>query len=230
MSIGGKATFVGIEGSSAFFQVQYNPREFTVQKSVTWEEAQEQGQSTNQIQFQKGAPMTASFELMFDTSNLPTPLNVQLVWVGPLLQLTEATEEAVGGEQKNLGKKRPPILCFTWGTFVMKCVIESVDTTYLMFAPTGEAIRAKCQVKLKEWKGANEEASAASAFIGTAINVVATIAGLGSNSGRVVLVKGGETLSQVAAAHGTDARTLAVINGIVDPLADLTGMALAVPF
>jgi hypothetical protein len=44
------------------------------------------------------------------------------------------------------------------------------------------------------------------------------------------LVKGGETLSQVAAAHGTDARTLAVINGIVDPLADLTGMALAVPF
>jgi len=230
MSIGGKATFVGIEGSAAFFQVQYNPQNFSVSKEVTWEESQEQGQGTTKIQYQKGAPMTAKFDLIFDTSNLPTPLNVQLVWVMPLLQLTNATEAAVGGEQKNLGKKRPPILCFTWGTFVMNCVITSIQTEYTMFASTGEAIRAKCSVSLKEWK--TEDGffeSSAAAMLGTAINVVATVAGAASGGAtKVVLVKGGETLSQVAAAHGTDARTLAAKNGITDPMADLTGMQLRI--
>jgi len=146
-----KATFAGIEGSSAFFQVQYNPREFSVTKNVTWQEAETQGQSANPIQYQKGAPMTAQMELIFDTTADDPPGNVQKVWVDQLLSLTNASEQAVGGEQAQLGKKRPPALVFTWGTFSMKCVIESVNVSYLMFATTGEAVRAKCTVRLKEW-------------------------------------------------------------------------------
>ena len=76
MSSGGKASFIGIEGSSANFAVQYNPREFSVSKSVTWEEAETQGDSTQPIQYQKGAPMSATIATAATSvRTLPLPGN-----------------------------------------------------------------------------------------------------------------------------------------------------------
>lgn len=225
MSTGGKASFIGIEGSSANFVVQYNPREFSVSKSVTWEEAQTQGESSNPIQYQKGAPMSATMELIFDTTHNNS--NVQTTWVNGLLSLTNASEQAVGGEQKNLGKKRPPALCFTWGTFTMNCVIENVDVTYLMFASSGEAVRAKCTVKLKEWVTSDfAGGGGGSSLDQTRANLVSGSAGSAS---KVVEVVGGQTLSQLAASHGTTAQAIATMNNITDPLADLTGTKVAIP-
>jgi len=223
-----KATFAGIEGSSAFFQVQYNPREFSVTKNVTWQEAETQGQSANPIQYQKGAPMTAQMELIFDTTADDPPGNVQKVWVDQLLSLTNASEQAVGGEQAQLGKKRPPALVFTWGTFSMKCVIESVNVSYLMFATTGEAVRAKCTVRLKEWITEDFAGSGSSGTFGN--DKIDLVSGGGSSgSTRVVPVSGGQTVSQIAASYGADVRQVCEMNGIDDPLGDYTGMALAIP-
>jgi len=210
-----KAMFKSLD-DGVTFTVQYNPKEFRVEKSLTWEEAKTQGQSTNPIQFQKGAPMTASFDLVFDTTADTPPKNVQQVWVDALLALTNADVKPAQGEPEELKKQRPRSLLFTWGTFSMKCVIESVNVTYLMFASTGEAVRARCSVKLKEWQ-------------------TATFAGAGSSSTwdsekiKLVDVKGGQTVSQVASANGSDMRTVASANGITDPLADLTGQVLSIP-
>jgi hypothetical protein len=209
-----KASFYNLDTSAAAFDVQYNPKEFRVEKSLTWEEAKTQGKSTNPIQFQKGAPMTASFDLMFDTTM--DGANVQKVWVEKLLALTNANVEPAQGEPKELKKQRPPALKFTWGTFEMKCVIESVNVTYLMFTSEGTAVRARCSVKLKQWE-------------------LAEFAGSGSSSRasdakiKLVDVKGGQTLSQVAAAAGSDTRTVAAANGITDPMSDLTGQVLTIP-
>lgn len=209
-----KASFYNLDTGGTAFDVQYNPKEFRVEKSLTWEEAKTQGNSTNPIQFQKGAPMTASFDLMFDTTM--DGANVQKVWVDKLLSLTNANVKPAQGEPAELDKKRPPALKFTWGTFEMKCVIESVGVTYLMFASDGTAVRARCSVKLKQWE-------------------LADFAGGGSSSRasdakiKLVDVKGGQTLSQVAAAAGSDARTVAAANGITDPMSDLTGQVLSIP-
>jgi hypothetical protein len=43
------------------------------------------------------------------------------------------------------------------------------------------------------------------------------------------VASGGQTLSQLAAANGTDAQTLAAANGIIDLLEDITGKAIAIP-
>lgn len=207
-----KAVFQNLDGGSDF-TVQYNPREFTVEKSVTWEEAQTQGQSSNPIQFQKGSPMTASMELLFDTTADDPPGNVQKVWVDSLLSLTNANVTPTSGEAAELGKQRPPSLQFTWGTFTMKCVIESVNVTYLMFAAEGHAVRARCTVKLKEWQ-------------------VEEIYGSGSSStwssAKLVLVEGGQTVSQVASSYNTDARQVMQDNGITDGMSDITGQTLVV--
>lgn len=209
---GGKATFKSLDDGKTF-SVQYNPREFTVDKALTWEEAKTQGQSSNPLQFQKGAPMTASMELYFDTTGDDPPANVQKVWVDQLLSLTNADVPPAQGEPAELSKKRPRAFQFTWGTFTMKCVIESINVTYLMFATTGEAIRARATVKLKEWMPAKYEGGGSSKT-------------WGSEKLQLVQVAGGQSVSQVADALGVDARDLMADNGITDGLGDYTGQTL----
>jgi LysM repeat protein len=217
MSSGGKATFVGIDGPS--FTVQYNPREFSTNKTLSWSEAKTAGGDPAKLQYQQGAPMTASMELIFDSTS--SGGDVESAYVQPLLELTKPTIPAKSGQAKDLGTLRPPAFMFNWGTFSMPCVIESVDVTYLMFSASGDPVRAKCSVKLKEWTGDQSGSSAggAAAAVGSAASAVSSL----------VQVQGGQTLSQVAAANNTTAQAIAALNNISDPMADLTGTSVAIP-
>ena len=209
---GDKATLTSLDDGK-FFEVQYNPKEFQVTKALTWQESEEQGQSRNSVQFQKGAPMTASFDLYFDTTGESGGGNVQTQWVFPLLGLCNATVTPATGEAKELEKKRPRAFRFEWGGFSMDCVIEQIAVTYLLFASDGTAVRARASVKLKEWTPPDFDGDAG---------------GFSWDTDKVQLVEvsGGQTLSQVADANNADWRQIAEDNGITDPLEDLTGSTL----
>ncbi|MES2639022.1 MAG: hypothetical protein V4850_06050 [Myxococcota bacterium] len=217
---GDKAYFESLDDGGIKFTVQYNPKEFQVNKAMTWEESKTQGKAVNPISFQKGAPMTASFDLLFDTTGESSAVNVQDAWVTGLLALTNATATPGNGEEAELQKKRPHALVFTWGAFTMKCVIESVNVTYLMFASSGEAVRARCSVKLKEWTPLSE--------VDNNEKFGANSGGSAWGTGSIVLVGSGQTLSQIAQASGSDMRTVAAANGITDPMADMTGLEIKV--
>jgi hypothetical protein len=212
---GGKAKFISLD-TGMQFEVQYNPKEFTVDKALTWEESKTQGQSGNTLQFQKGAPMTAAFDLIFDTTGQDNS-NVQTVWVNSLLKLTNAEVKATTGEAAELDKKRPHALKFQWGAFTMDCVIESIHVSYLMFSSTGEAVRARCSVKLKEWTQPNGFSAGTG---GSSLSV---------EKAKLVQATGGQTYSQVAAANGADVRALAAANNVTDLMGDTTGRTLVVP-
>ncbi|MEN9787365.1 MAG: hypothetical protein RLZZ299_2629 [Pseudomonadota bacterium] len=212
-----KARFIGLDSpGSANFVVQYNPKEFALNKAVSWSDGGAQGNDAGLYQYQKGSPMTASFDLIFDTTASQNE-NVQEAWVSGLLALTNPVEEPTKGEPTELGKKRPRTLMFQWGRFSMPCVIESIKVQYLMFSNAGNPVRARCSVALKEWR-VQEDFEAET---GSASN--------GMEAVQLVQAKGGETLVQISAAFGIDVRVLARFNGIVDPLADLTGKTLRIP-
>jgi hypothetical protein len=192
---GGKATLKGEDGLT--FEVQFNPKEFSVSKGLTWEESKEQGQDKNSVQFQKGAPMTASFDLYFDTTG--NGGNVQSEWVNPLLALTKAEISPSTGEAKELSKKRPRWFNFTWGSFTMQCVIEQISVTYLMFSSDGTAVRARAQVKLKEWKPPDFAGSQGSFRWDT-------------DKVSLIEVSGSPSINQVAAQNDMDWRDLAAAN------------------
>jgi hypothetical protein len=215
-----KAKFVSVlNPRSVFFEVQYNPKEFQVNKQVNWAEPSNQGKDGEAFQYQKGSPMTATFDLLFDTTANNNE-NVQTAWVNGLLALTNPVEKPTKGEPAELDKLRPRALIFQWGNFSMPCVIESVRVAYLMFNSEGNAVRARCSVSLKEWKDPG------------AVDAFAAGTGGGRNGLQavsLVTAVGGESLAQVAAAQGVDVRVLAAANGITDPLADCTGQTLRVP-
>lgn len=214
---GGKAKFVSLDDSSVTFEVQYNPKEFTVDKALTWEESKTQGQSGNTLQFQKGAPMTAAFDLVFDTTG-QNNANVQTTWVNGLLRLTNSDIKAKKGEPAELDKQRPHALKFQWGAFTMDCVIESVHVSYLMFSSSGEAVRARCSVKLKEWQA---PPTGFAAGTGGSRLTVAKV--------KLVQAAGGQTVSQIASAAGVPVRALAAANGVTDLMQETTGKTYAVP-
>jgi hypothetical protein len=216
---GDKAYFESLDDGGKKFTVQYNPKEFQVSKSLTWEESKTQGLAVNPLQFQKGAPMTASFDLLFDTTS-DGGSNVQTSWVNGLLSLTNSDAKPKAGEEAELGKTRPHALIFTWGAFTLKCVIESINVTYLMFSSSGDAIRARCSLKLKEWTPP-EEAN-------NGVKFQAGSGGSGWASASIMLVGSGQTLSQIAQAAGVDMRGVAAANGITDPLEDITGREIKV--
>ena len=64
---GGKATLVNLEMGGTF-TFQYNPKEFKVDKAVSWKEHDDQGQNAG-LEYQKGAPMVVSLDAYFDTTN-----------------------------------------------------------------------------------------------------------------------------------------------------------------
>ncbi len=207
---GSKASFISLDNGRQF-TVQYNPAQFSVTKALTWEETKNQGLDVNSVQFQKGAPMTATFDLYFDTTGDGS--DVKSSWTDGLLSLTKADVTPAQGEPSELGKMRPASFQFVWGSFEMDCVIESISVTFLMFGADGTPIRAKAAVKLKEWKPPDFGDSSG---------------GFSWDSDKLQLVEvqGGQTLSQVASQNNSDWRQLALDNGITDPLADLTGDTL----
>jgi len=148
-----KACFVILEGDYAdeTFTVQYNPKEFKVDKKVSWKEVDEQGKDPSPLEFQKGSPRTITMELMFDTTNEETETDVFSVWVEQLLAMTNADSTPASGEATDQGKERPTTVRFEWGTFELTGVIESITSSYTLFSAAGTPLRAKCQVKMKEW-------------------------------------------------------------------------------
>ena len=202
--------------NSGHFEVQYNPEKFQVDRSANWSEASEQGQKSG-LEYQKTAPAIVSMELYFDTT--VDGSDVRASWVNRLVYALdphiEVTKE--GDQGVPLKKIRPPRIIFQWGSFQFYGVVESLNTTYIMFSEAGIPIRAKVSLKLKEFEPA------------------AISSGGGMTQGyslpkvKLVQVQQGQSLSMLAAAAGTTAQMLAEMNGISNPLELAAGTVLKVP-
>jgi hypothetical protein len=205
-----KATFQDLEGGSPAFQVQYNPKEFTVQRQVEWGEHEESGQGQGALEFQKGNAMSVTMDLIFDTTCETGPArDVRAKWVNGLLHLTTPAVQAEGGEQEEEEDKlRPPKVLFSWGTFELTCVVESVNTTYLLFDGNGVPLRARCSVQLKEWtESAYAAATGGMRWAGNAI--------------KLVKARAGSLPSHLAQETRTPWKKIAQDNNIDDPMEEL---------
>lgn len=209
---GGKATFEDLESGGGQFAVQYNPKEFKVDKAVSWKEHDDQGQTNAGLEFQKGAPLVVTMEMYFDTTNEGNS-DVREKWVNKLMYLTNASvEETSEGSAK---KKRPPKVRFTWGSFTMTCVLESVNATYIMFAASGTPIRARVSVKMKEWMPTDVANGSGGSYIeGTKVKLVTSSGG---------------TASSIAASNNVSTRALMEANDIEDPFDIPAGTELRIP-
>lgn len=152
-----KLKIISLEGPNVTVEAMFNPKEVAVEKTVPWGAQQKKGAAD--LEYTGGAPMTMSFELMFDAYESGETI---LPKIQALYKLTDAsiTDEIIGSKKNEQGK-RPPKCKVIWGAQAeshdggvpkFECVIESVSVKYTMFSPDGIALRATVNIKVKEAK------------------------------------------------------------------------------
>ncbi len=135
-----------IEGTaSEDFEVLFNPKSFTFDKTVPWSEHRIHGLDNPETQFTTGDPMSLAIEMFFDTYEEGTDVS----------ELTKKLENLVHIDGK---QHKPPTCIMTWGSgFQFDCVIKSMDVDYTLFKKDGTPVRAVANVRFTEYTPTTEQ-------------------------------------------------------------------------
>lgn len=189
----------------------FNPLEYHISKHAEWHSTPQPAAETGGTpQFQGTIARTISLSIFLDSTEEENHVDSD---IATLFKTCDPSSES-------LAKKlpQPPPVLFGWGTNVgFKACMRSVEVTYKLFKASGEILRAEAQISMEELP-TNQPATNPSS------------GGLASR--RTHTLVAGESLALVAhAAYGTPTmwRSLAVANGIEDPMRVRLGTVLLVP-
>ncbi|MCB9549533.1 MAG: LysM peptidoglycan-binding domain-containing protein [Myxococcales bacterium] len=184
----------------------FNPKEYTISKSVPWNPQSASGLDAPELQFTTGQGQTLQLELFFDTYEAGTNVKAH-------------TDKLHGLALIDTSLHRPPMVLVTWGSLVFKGVVESLNHRFTMFMEDGTPVRATCSVTLREAENASEQATN----------------NRGNESpdhAKLHAVRRGETLQSIAGQEYDDPnqwRRIADANGIDDPFRLDPGVRLIIP-
>ncbi len=191
---------------------QFNPKEYSIKKSASWERKPAKGaKKTSMPEFKGADPRSMSVECFLDACDSPS---------GDVTKDLETLFRCCTPEGESVGKNKPspPFVTFGWGkTKGFTAFVKSVNAKYTLFKPDGTPIRAVATIELEEIP---TEAS----------NQNPTSGGLPAR--RTHTVVAGDTLQSVAyREYGNPGlwRALAHGNDIDDPLRLPVGTHLMVP-
>ena len=210
-----KARLIEVDGNKSELEFQFNPKEYSLSKSTTWNRPTNKSAKTvTKPEFGGVGPQSVTMELFFDDWENPSPRLVEDIQ--KLINWLKPSDKSLGDN-----KPQPQILKFQWGSnqtlTEFHGFLKSVGVKYTMFKPDGTPVRATASVTLEEVpnepKGTNPTSGA-------------------STGRRTHVVGAGDSLHSIAyAEYGNPNlwRAVAVFNGIDDPLRVSTGTRLLLP-
>ena len=214
------------DGSMEFFEVQFNPTEFSLDKSAQIAEIAIPGLDSPLLQFVRGQNEKMTLDLFFDTTEHGMGAGATSV-----TNLTDRVYELVKIEPAG---HAPPICSFLWNSNFpggdisasagnqkrneFKCIVESIKQKFTLFSPEGVPLRATLSLSLREYKTLDEQLHQ--------LNL--------SSPDRTHshTVQQGDTLSSIAGKYYRrpgEWRSIARVNGIEDPRRLNPGVFLTIP-
>ncbi|HEX9573857.1 MAG TPA: LysM peptidoglycan-binding domain-containing protein [Myxococcales bacterium] len=200
-----KAKIINLDKSGDDLTVLFNPKEFSIQKTVQWEPHKAPGLDLPEHEFTSGNPRILTVELFFDTYEEKKSVH-------------EYTDKLQNYALVDPDKHQPPVVMFQWGKVKFKGVVETLNMRFTMFLSDGTACRAVATVSIKEWETAKDQTT--------------TKEKNSPDHSKRRTVKMGETLALIAHEEYDDAaewRRIADANGIVDPKDVKPGTVLTLP-
>ena len=198
-------------GLTSPITVQFNPTEYTLNKTAQIAEIGIPGIDSPILQFVRGQNEKLTLDLFFDTTD-----------GGMGDEATDVTEQTKAIYQlvKIQSKSHAlPRITFHWGTSLsFRAIVESVQQRFTLFSPTGIPLRATLSVTFREYKTLEEQI--AELNLQTADHTMSYI------------VRAGDTLSKIAAEQYSDAtqwRAIADANPGVNPRRPQPGTTLVIP-
>lgn len=191
----------------------FNPYEYSVSKSNTYQEKPKNDADTPQGEFFKSGAQTLKLALIFDTyeADKDVSLETNKLWK---FMMTKTREESSQNE-----KIEPPQVAFEWGVFKFVSYITSMTQKFTLFKSDGTPVRASVDVTFTQYTDVNDYPRQNPTSGGGPIE-------------RIWRVIAGDRLDTIADEVYRDSskwRLIAEQNHISDPLALRPGMLLHIP-
>jgi nucleoid-associated protein YgaU len=205
-----KATLTDLV-TGRYVTVQFNPEEYSLDRSTNFAQLAVPGLSAPLVQFIAGNAQTAEMELLVDTTEA-SPAD------GPDSDVRKLVTDITSLMDINPDLHAPPPVVFAWGNLTFTCVLTRVQQRYVMFRPDGKPVRARLTVSLSEYRNAELEAK--------------EIKRQTVDYTKVHVVTEGDTLALIAYGEYADTtawRAIAIRNSITDPRTLTVGTTLTIP-
>lgn len=136
-------------------ECMFNPREYTISRSMNWENQPNDTSEAGNKVYKGGQPATLNLELFFDTyGNRKSAGSVEDVrkYTEKLWGLTQMHPvNQMAGSNPNVKKSLPPQVLFQWGTtWHFAAVIKTMEQQFTLFMPDGTPVRSIIKVALEQ--------------------------------------------------------------------------------
>ncbi|MFZ0548383.1 MAG: LysM peptidoglycan-binding domain-containing protein [Candidatus Promineifilaceae bacterium] len=203
----------GNEKGGVSINCMFNPFEYTVSKTNTYQEKSRNRSDVPSVEFSKAGAQTLKLKLTFDAyeSGEDVSLETNKLW-----KLMESKTRQEGGKNE---KVPPPEVAFEWGVFKFVSVITQMNQRFTLFKNDGTPVRAVVDVTFTQHKDLNDYPRQNPTSGGGPIE-------------RIWRVKAGDRLDTIAAEVYGDAtrwRMIAEHNQIMNPFQLKPGRRLSIP-
>jgi nucleoid-associated protein YgaU len=199
-----KAEIYRVDNTNEKVTCQFNPKDFTITRSIKWRKKPVEGQNTPVWEFGGGEAQELTIDLWFDTTDIDPAQDADVRRkYEKLLKMAEIDEASTN---TSTGKGEPPKCTFQWGSYLsFEGVIQKISQNFTMFRQDGTPVRAKVGVT----------------FVETARPPAGQNPTTRTESRRIWIVQEGQTLDWIAyEEYGSPAhwRHIAESNNLMDPL------------
>lgn len=213
-----KGSLETVEGDSIKVDFKFNPKEYSISKQNSWNQADaNRGSDTPPLHFGGGQPKQLKLQLFFDTYEDGT--DVRREYTDKLFKMMEINPRLPEGST-NQTNGAPPKLKFSWGTvWSFFCYLESLSVQFTLFLADGTPVRATADLGLKQAVDEKQQPG--------------TNPTSGGDGGEHIWqVQPHDRLDLIAFHEYADPgrwRVIAEANGIADPLKIKPGQRLIIP-
>jgi LysM repeat protein len=144
-----KAEIYRVDNTNEKVVCQFNPKDFTITRSIKWRKREIQGENSPIWEFAGGESQELSIDLWFDSTDVASGEDADVrKKYKKLLEMAEIDE---GNANATTGKGEPPKCTFQWGSYLsFEGVIQKISQNFTMFRPDGTPVRAKVGVTFAE--------------------------------------------------------------------------------
>lgn len=124
----------------------FNPTEYTVAKSNSWEQKRVVGKNVPKTAFTGGGPRTMTMDLFFDVfeiENGDVRTHTDQLWKLCMIN--------AGTENPNTQRSDPPYCIFQWGpNWHFKAAVTTLSVRFTLFREDGTPVRATANITLQD--------------------------------------------------------------------------------
>lgn len=122
----------------------FNPKEYTLTKSNTWERKARRGSNTPRVKFKQGGSQTLKLQLYFDTFEEKADVRSITDKLWKMMAIDESQEHPASR------KSAPPLCAFQWGTFYFEAIIKTMTQKFTLFLADGTPVRTTVDITFEQ--------------------------------------------------------------------------------